>query len=276
MTLPLTISAKRSRGHAFRPSIPLSAAATAPCPRVPEPFMRAIILSAGRGSRLLPLTDLMPKCLVPVGGRAILDHQLAALADAGVASATVIAGYRFDQVEAHLADHPPPLPVDLRFNPFWAVSSSIGSVWAARDLLDGPFCLLNGDTTLSAALLARAMAGAGQGVSLVVEPLAQAAPDDMLVAVSGDRVRAVSKALDPAASTHRSLGVVIAGRNSGYAAALARVIAVENGINAYHHDVVAALAASGDVAALVERSGAWLEIDRPEDVDRWTAGGAAE
>ena len=237
--------------------------------------MQAIILSAGRGSRLLPLTELMPKCLVPVGGRAILDHQLAALAEAGVARAAVVAGYRFDQVGAHLATHRPPLTVELRFNPFWAVSSSIGSVWAARDLLEDPFCLINGDTTLGAALLARSLASANAGVNLVVEPLATPAPDDMLVAVSGTKVTAVSKALEPAAATHRSLGVVIAERNSGYSAVLDRVIAGENGINAYHHDVVAALAGQGGVSAVVERSGAWVEIDRPEDIERWNAGGKA-
>jgi len=235
--------------------------------------MHAIILSAGRGSRLLPLTELMPKCLVPVGGRAILDHQLGALAEAGVAQATVIAGYRFDQVGAYLATHRPPLPVSLRFNPFWAVSSSIGSVWAARDLLDEPFCLVNGDTLLGGGLLARVLARAGRQVSLTVEPLAEPALDDMLVAVSGAKVTAVSKTLDPAIATHRSLGVVIAGPSSGYSTVLDRVIAGENGINAYHHDVVAAFAAQGGVSAIIEQSGSWLEIDRPEDIERWSAGG---
>lgn len=237
--------------------------------------MRAIILSAGRGSRLLPLTELMPKCLVPVGGRAILDHQLVAMAEAGVPRVTVVAGYRFNQVGAHLATHRPPLPVDLRFNPFWAVSSSIGSVWAARDLLDDAFCLVNGDTTLGAALLARSLASADTGVNLVVEPLATLAQDDMLVAVSGTSVLSVSKELDRAAATHRSLGIVIAGRHSPYVPVLDRIIAGENGINAYHHDVVAALAGQGGVSAIVERSGAWLEIDRPEDIDRWNTRGDA-
>lgn len=231
--------------------------------------MRAIILSAGRGSRLLPLTETLPKCLVPVDGRAILDHQLAALADAGVTQAVVIAGYRFDQVGAHLAAGPPPLPVDLRFNPFWAVSSSIGSVWAARDLLDQPFCLLNGDTLLSAALLARALRGIEAGVGLVVEPLTAPALDDMLVLVSGSRVTAVSKALDPARATHRSLGVVLGGAQSGYRQALDEVIAGEGGIDAYHHDVVALLARQRGVSALIEDSGSWQEIDRPADIAAW-------
>ena len=231
--------------------------------------MRAIILSAGRGSRLLPLTETLPKCLVPVDGRAILDHQLAALADAGVTQAVVIAGYRFDQVGAHLAAGPPPLPVDLRFNPFWAVSSSIGSVWAARDLLDQPFCLLNGDTLLSAALLARALRGIEAGVGLVVEPLTAPVLDDMLVQVSGGRVTAVSKALDPARATHRSLGVVLGGAQSGYRQALDEVIGEEGGVDAYHHDVVALLARQCGVSALIEESGSWQEIDRPADIAAW-------
>jgi choline kinase len=237
--------------------------------------MHAIILSAGRGSRLLPLTDVVPKCLVEVGGRAILDHQLHALAEAGVDRAIVVAGYRFDQVEAHLSAHAPPLPVDLRLNPFWQVSSSIGSVWAARDVLDEPFCLLNGDTTLAASILCRALASDVAGeeatLALVVEPLAVAAQDDMLVAVSEGQVFAVAKTLDPAIATHRSLGLVIAGPKSGYGNALTEVIAGDGGIQAYHHDVVAALARRGAVRALVEDSGRWMEIDRPEDIAHWNA-----
>jgi L-glutamine-phosphate cytidylyltransferase len=234
---------------------------------------RAIIVSAGRGSRLLPLTEFLPKCLVPVGGRAILDHQLAALAEAGIAEAVVVAGYRFDQVQAHLAAQAPPLAVDLRFNPFWAVSSSIGSVWAARDVLDDGFMLLNGDTTMHGAILQRALAAEVPNVGLVVEPVSAPAIDDMLVALSGSRVLAVSKRLEPAAATHRSLGIIVAAPGSGYRAALDRVIAADDGINAYHHDVVAQLACAEAVTAIVEESGGWREIDRPEDIADWDSTG---
>jgi choline kinase len=231
--------------------------------------MRAIILSAGRGSRLLRLTEDIPKCLVPVGGRAILDHQLKALAAAGVGSAIVVAGYRYDQVASHLAGNTPPLPVDLRFNPFWAVSSSIGSVWTARDALVEPFCLLNGDTTLRADIFRRALTSLHDGLGLVVEPIVTPALDDMLVAVAGQRVTAVSKQLDLADATHRSLGVIVGSRGNDYSAALAAVIAGPDGLHAYHHDIIDALARRGEVTALVERSRAWTEIDNPEDIENW-------
>lgn len=234
--------------------------------------MKAILLAAGQGSRLLPLTLERPKCLVPVGGRAILDHQLDACAAAGIEQAVVIGGYRIAQIAAHLAARPADaLPVRLVFNPFWAVASSIGSVWAARDLLDDAFLLMNGDTLFDPDALRFAVAKAGPGVSLLVDALyGPPDTDDMLVAVEHARVAAVAKTLDPARATHRSLGVVVARRGSGYAAALDTVIGAEDGIHAFHHAIVDRLAAAGGVAALALPAGlAWQEVDRPEDIARW-------
>lgn len=232
--------------------------------------MKGIILSAGNGTRLLPLTSQIPKCLVGVGGRAILDHQLAALADAGVGEAVVVVGYRGAQVADHLANTLPPVATTLVFNPFWAVSSSIGSVWAARTHLGEPFCLLNGDTVFASTILAGAIAAAPPGIGLLVEPITTAEIDDMLVELDGSQVRAVAKTLDPASAHHRSLGVIISSGGTAYRDALDTVIAGENGTGAYHHDVVAQLAGSVGVSAIIDRHGGWQEIDRPEDIERWT------
>ena len=163
-----------------------------------------------------------------------------------------------------------PLPVTLVTNPFWAVSSSVGSVWAARAHLDRPFCLMNGDTVFASAIIAGALAQAPKGIGLLVEPIAAAELDDMLVELEGTRVRAVAKTLDPAHAHHRSLGVVLSGGGNAYRDALDAVIAADNGIHAYHHDVVARLARTVGVTAIVDRHGGWQEIDRPEDIDRWT------
>jgi NDP-sugar pyrophosphorylase family protein len=84
--------------------------------------MKAIILAAGHGSRLLPLTLSTPKCLVQVGGRAILDSQLDAVAAAGFDGAVIVGGYRIDQIAAHLAGRRGDPPTTLLFNPFWSVA----------------------------------------------------------------------------------------------------------------------------------------------------------
>ncbi|MCM8730057.1 NTP transferase domain-containing protein [Hephaestia sp. GCM10023244] len=235
--------------------------------------MKGIILSAGNGSRLLPLTRDMPKCLVDVEGRTILDRQIAALAEAGVTQAVVVVGYRARRVQAHLDVAPPPMPVALVYNPFWRVASSIGSVWAARDHLDAPFVLMNGDTVFEPSVIVGAIRDAGAGLGLLVEPLKGHEQDDMLVEACDGRVRAVAKTLSMEHATHRSLGVVLAPRPEdavAYRRALDEVIAAPDGTQSYHHDIVDWLAGTAGVNAIIRHPGTWQEIDRPADIARWT------
>lgn len=244
----------------------------------------AVIVSAGRGSRLLPLTEAMPKCLVPVGGRAILDHQLDALAEAGVRRAVVVAGYRAEQVEAHLARRRNERMgggVDARmvFNPAWDGASSIASVRAAEAYVAGPFLLMNGDTVFEGRVIATALAAAGPGVNLAVER----APvlggevafelDDMRVAIDAGLVTAVAKTLPDTIATHRSLGLIVCrdADGGGYGSALRRVIDAPDGLQSYHHDVIDLLARERGVRA-IEIAGGWREIDRPQDIAAWSAG----
>ena len=63
--------------------------------------MRAVLLAAGEGSRLRPHTLERPKCLVELGGRSLLDHQLAVLRDREIHDVHIVTGYRSHQLEAY-------------------------------------------------------------------------------------------------------------------------------------------------------------------------------
>jgi len=235
----------------------------------------AIILAAGQGSRLLPLTLATPKCLIEIGGQSILRHQVDALANAGIRSFTIVAGYRADQVEneaALLAAEG--IHIETVFNPFWAVASSIGSVWVAQDLLRQPFLLLNGDTIFDDHLLCEALDRITPGLNLLVEPVLVPETDDMRVVAVDGRICQVGKGLPTETATFRSLGVVASTAPDGaqYLAALDRVPRSDTGAQRFHHAVIDDAARNGDVYATAVGDGLWQEIDRPEDMARWSGG----
>ena len=105
----------------------------------------AMLLAAGLGTRMRPLTEHTAKPLLPLGGRALIDHALDRLAEAGVERVVVNTYWHADLVAAHLAArHAPPHTVALREE---VLLDTGGSVRAARDLLgDDPFFVVNGDS----------------------------------------------------------------------------------------------------------------------------------
>jgi MurNAc alpha-1-phosphate uridylyltransferase len=105
-----------------------------------------MVLAAGLGTRMQPLTLTTAKPLLPIGGRALLDHALDRLAAAGVARAVVNAHWRADLIEAHLAARPPP-PPEIVLRKEDILLNTGGAVRAARDLLGpDPFFVVNGDS----------------------------------------------------------------------------------------------------------------------------------
>ncbi|HWM80801.1 MAG TPA: nucleotidyltransferase family protein [Pseudolabrys sp.] len=105
----------------------------------------AMVLAAGFGTRMRPLTDDRPKPLVAVDGKPLIDHVLDRLADAGVESAVVNVHYRADQLERHLAARTAPRIVisDERAQ---VLGTGGAVVKALPHLGDAPFVHINSDT----------------------------------------------------------------------------------------------------------------------------------
>jgi MurNAc alpha-1-phosphate uridylyltransferase len=106
---------------------------------------RAMVLAAGLGTRMRPLTDALPKPLVPVAGKALLDHVLDRLADVGVTTAVVNVHHMADAIETHLKGRKRPKIVisDERGE---LLDTGGGVVKALTLLGDAPFFHVNSDT----------------------------------------------------------------------------------------------------------------------------------
>ena len=104
---------------------------------------RAMLLAAGRGERMRPITDTLPKALVSVAGATLLDHALDSLADVGVELCVVNTHHLADQITAHLARRTRP---HIELSPEATLLDTGGGVKKALDWFgDAPFYTVNGD-----------------------------------------------------------------------------------------------------------------------------------
>jgi N-acetyl-alpha-D-muramate 1-phosphate uridylyltransferase len=105
----------------------------------------AFVLAAGLGTRMRPLTDTLPKPLVPLAGRAMIDHVLDRLAAAGIAKAVINVHYLADQIERHVADRARP-HVTISDERGVLLETGGGVVRALPMLGDAPFVIHNSDS----------------------------------------------------------------------------------------------------------------------------------
>jgi N-acetyl-alpha-D-muramate 1-phosphate uridylyltransferase len=107
--------------------------------------MHAMILAAGRGERMRPLTDRVPKCLLQVGGKPLIEWHLQKLAAAGVTEVVINHAWLGEQIEARLGDGAR-FGLHIRYSAEEEALETAGGIAKALPLLgEAPFLVVNGD-----------------------------------------------------------------------------------------------------------------------------------
>ena len=230
------------------------------------PIDKAIILSAGKGSRLLPLTADRPKCLIELAGKTLLEWQLDALAAAGISDVVVVTGFNEHMVEAIAARRD---GVRTLFNPFYQVADNLGSVWIARGEFDRDLLVLNGDTLISGEILAALLAEQDGAITVTVDEKESYDADDMKVLREGTRLRRIGKALEDGQYNAESIGL-LAFRGDGprlFIEQVERMMRTSEGTRRWYLRAIDAVAATVDVRTVSIKGEEWQEVDFPEDVE---------
>ena len=233
--------------------------------------MRAIILSAGQGKRLLPLTAQTPKCLLPVQDESsLLDFQLCTLAACGIDEVSVLVGFGAAQVEEALATRRHAgLAVRTVYNPFYAQSDNLATAWLARAEMNEEFLLVNGDTLFTEEVLARLLASQDAPLTLAINVKDRYDDDDMKVSLADDRhLTAVSKRLPPETVDGESIGLMLFRRDgaTAFRAALESAIRQPEALRLWYLSVIDGLAASLRIETTNITGMWWGEIDDLEDL----------
>jgi HAD superfamily hydrolase (TIGR01450 family) len=129
--------------------------------------MRAIILAAGVGSRLHPITLEKPKTLVTVNNKPMIDYIVDALLSAGVTDVVVCVGYRSSQLTAHLtATYGAKAKITFVENEQYAQTNNMHSLYLARDYLAGDVLLMNADLVFEKEIIAGLIKTSGSAVAV--------------------------------------------------------------------------------------------------------------
>ena len=232
--------------------------------------MKAIILSAGQGKRLLPLTSEVPKCLLSIGGKTLLERQLDALARCGVNQATVVVGYGAEKVgelvERRSAGSQ---KVETFLNAEYAVSDNLVSCWKVREKMEGDFLLINGDTLFEPAVLERLLRAPKHEVTVTVSHKDEYDADDMKVQLDGSRLLQIGKTLAPEEVNAESIGMILFREEgpSWFRRAMEQALREEAARKRWYLSVINELAQVKPVWTCSVAGLSWAEIDYPADLE---------
>ncbi|MDU1903407.1 MAG: phosphocholine cytidylyltransferase family protein [Dysgonomonas sp.] len=99
--------------------------------------MKAVILAAGIASRLRPLTDNTPKCLLKVGSKSLLERTIDSLISNGFKEFVIVTGYLKEMIENFISEKYPDLQVEFIYNEKYASTNNIYSLWLTKDVVRG-------------------------------------------------------------------------------------------------------------------------------------------
>jgi len=171
--------------------------------------MKAIIMSAGKGSRMYPLTANTPKCLIDIGhGKTVLESQLDVLKECEIDEVYIVAGYRIQQVRAKISDYPvDSMRVRVVQNPFYASSNNIISLWLTSSWIKDPCISINGDNIFKKSVI-QSLLNANGEIVMTIDRKEDYDADDMLVITEGESIKAVGKDLDRKQANGESIGII--------------------------------------------------------------------
>jgi choline kinase len=222
---------------------------------------QAIILAAGQGRRLLPYTKERPKCLLEVGGKSILEHQVEALQAQDINRITVVTGYLGHRVQDVLGTR-----AQYVENARYTTTSSMYSLWLARAAATDGCIILNSDVLFHVNIL-QALLASPHPSALAVDFDAVMAEEETKVRVTGERVQALSKSLPTGDGENVGMLKFSAGGSQALFRTIEKLLA-QNHHQAMVPFAVNTLVADFFVAAVPVHGWPWMEIDFPEDYQR--------
>jgi choline kinase len=230
--------------------------------------MKAVILAAGVGKRLWPVTQHRPKCLIEIGGQTLLARYLAVLASLGVQRADIVVGYKQDMIRAVAESNSFGVRVQFLVNEHFH-RGSISSLWLARTALDDDVVIMDADVLFHREILRRLVHSTYPNALLMDDTVKQTGEECMVVA-EGGRVIALTKKM-PSRYDHAGEGVgflKVRHEDTPHVVASLRTFVDREAWQMEYEDALIGFFRDVRVGYEVIGGLPWTEIDFPEDVQK--------
>jgi choline kinase len=170
--------------------------------------MKGVILAAGVASRLRPLSNNTPKCLLHVGQKSILERTIDNLVDNGIDEVIIGTGYKEEMIRDFIKVSYPSLMVQYVYNELYETTNNIYSLWLTRKhLLDSDMVLMDSDIIFDKQII-NLLLNAGKDNCIAVKSDHDLAEEEMKVFLSKDfKVEKISKEIDPKQAAGESMGI---------------------------------------------------------------------
>jgi len=231
--------------------------------------MKAIILAAGVGSRIRPLTDNCPKSLLKVGGKTILEMMLSHIQHCGITDVIFVLGYLQNQIRNYVKTAFPKLDVTYVVNENFATTNTGYSLMLAlQEIKDSPFVKFDADVVFDEGIL-RQVIDCEHENCLCIDKNIQLDAEEIKVTIEGgNKVVKVSKSVRPVDAVGESIGIEkINGHTAGLLLAeLEKNMADAKNHQNYYEDAYERLIAKDVPFFALDITGMrWTEIDTKED-----------
>jgi len=232
---------------------------------------KAIILAAGVGSRLMPLTADKPKCMVDVCGKPILVRMLEHLESIGVGEATIVHGYKGECIQDVVGTRFGRVAIDYLENPDFKDTNSMYSLWLAREVLEQGCLVIEGDAICERHVLE--LLGEKRGLGSFWAGKVFDGTIDGCVLTTDDSGRIVQQDIirDPEkkkySNKYKSAGMLSLGADYGRSLSSWLTQAVETGqVNKYYDLIIGSNLSVCPIQIMDIGNIFWYEIDTVEDL----------
>jgi choline kinase len=157
--------------------------------------MKAIVLAAGRGTRLGELTENVPKALIEVGDKPILEHIINRVAQCGIREAVIVIGFKGELIRNRFGEQFGEVRIKYIENPIYDKTNNIYSLWLAKDEIDQDIVIINGDDLFHVGILKNLVESEHENAGVVDDSKETLDEDAMKVLVNSGIIKDVDKGI---------------------------------------------------------------------------------